>query len=217
MAFQKKTWKDRITEFPTRRTLTKSDGSTELVTVARAEGTVSQEGDAFNAASMNDLEERINQANNDLMDSLTASDNLQFKFGKDGDGNYGYYGADGSLIPFKKNGGITMRQIRLVRGTSAANWSTGISNIILSVEDYNTLSIGRIVFANQNMPTANYVQIINTKTSAVLANYQASSNYTAFSNKIVDISNASEINIVFASRLQTNEVDYTVLQNVIIS
>lgn len=66
MAFQKKTWKDRITEFPTRRTLTKSDGSTELVTVARAEGTVSQEGDAFNAASMNDLEERINQANNDL-------------------------------------------------------------------------------------------------------------------------------------------------------
>lgn len=72
MAFAKKTWKDRITEFPTRRTLTKSDGSTELVTVARAEGTVSQEGDAFNAASMNDLEERINQANNDLNESLSG-------------------------------------------------------------------------------------------------------------------------------------------------
>ena len=71
MAFTKKTWKDRITEFPTRRTLTKSDGSTELVTVARAEGTVSQEGDAFNAASMNDLEERISQANNDLNESLS--------------------------------------------------------------------------------------------------------------------------------------------------
>ena len=25
------------------------------------------------------------------------------KFGKDGDGNYGYYGADDSLIPFKRN------------------------------------------------------------------------------------------------------------------
>lgn len=74
MAFTKKTWKDRITEFPTRRTLTKSDGSTELVTVARAEGTVSQEGDAFNAASMNDLEERISQANNDLNESLSAND-----------------------------------------------------------------------------------------------------------------------------------------------
>ena len=72
MAFQKKTWKDRITEFPTRRTLTKSDGSTELVTVARAEGTVSQEGDAFNAASMNDLEERINQANNDLSERINS-------------------------------------------------------------------------------------------------------------------------------------------------
>ena len=32
--------------------------------------------------------------------NFTASDGLQFKFGKDGDGNYGYYGADGSLIPF---------------------------------------------------------------------------------------------------------------------
>ena len=72
MAFQKKTWKDRITEFPTRRTLTKSDGSTELVTVARAEGTVSQEGDAFNAASMNDLEERISQANNDLSERINS-------------------------------------------------------------------------------------------------------------------------------------------------
>lgn len=82
MAFQKKTWKDRITEFPTRRTLTKSDGSTELVTVARAEGTVSQEGDAFNAASMNDLEERINQANNDLNDSLSG------KVGGFTDGDY---------------------------------------------------------------------------------------------------------------------------------
>lgn len=27
---------------------------------------------------------------------------MQFKFGIDGDGNYGYYGADDSLIPFKR-------------------------------------------------------------------------------------------------------------------
>ena len=102
MAFQKKTWKDRITEFPTRRTLTKSDGSTELVTVARAEGTVSQEGDAFNAASMNDLEERISQANNDLNNSLTAN-NTRFVFDYQ-DGKYGFNtdpnrGAD-TFFPF---------------------------------------------------------------------------------------------------------------------
>lgn len=36
-----------------------------------------------------------------LFSNLQAED-LTFKFGKDGDGNYGYYGADGSLIPFKK-------------------------------------------------------------------------------------------------------------------
>ena len=59
MAFAKKTWKDRIAEFPTRRRLTKEDNTSELVTVAREEGTLSQEGDAFSAENMNDLENRI--------------------------------------------------------------------------------------------------------------------------------------------------------------
>jgi hypothetical protein len=59
MAFTKKTWKDRLTEYPTRRRITKSDGTSELVTVSREEGTVSQAGDAFSAANMNDLENRI--------------------------------------------------------------------------------------------------------------------------------------------------------------
>lgn len=59
MAFVKKTWKDRISEYPTRRILEKTDGSSETVDVARSEGEVSQEGDAFSAENMNDLEERI--------------------------------------------------------------------------------------------------------------------------------------------------------------
>ncbi|MED9903585.1 MAG: hypothetical protein UFG06_05315, partial [Lachnospiraceae bacterium] len=59
MAFEQKTWEDRITEYPTRRTLTKTDGSSEMVTVERSEGSVSKEGDAFSAANMNDLENRI--------------------------------------------------------------------------------------------------------------------------------------------------------------
>lgn len=62
MAFVRKTWEDRITEYPTRRTLTKTDGSTEIVHVSRAEGTVSQEGDAFSAENMNALEQRIDDA-----------------------------------------------------------------------------------------------------------------------------------------------------------
>lgn len=59
MGFTKKTWKNRIAEYINRRLITMEDGSTNLVTVARDEGTISQEGDAFNAANMNDLEDRI--------------------------------------------------------------------------------------------------------------------------------------------------------------
>lgn len=69
--FTRKTWKDRITEYPTRRTLTKADGSVETVTVARSEGTVSQEGDAFSAANMNDLEARIAAAVGDILGPFT--------------------------------------------------------------------------------------------------------------------------------------------------
>lgn len=57
--FEKKTWTDRVTEYPTRRALIKEDGTTELVTVTRDEGSVSAEGDAFSAENMNSLEQRI--------------------------------------------------------------------------------------------------------------------------------------------------------------
>lgn len=59
MAFTKKTWINRLTEYPSRRRLQKEDGTSELVTVSREEGTISAEGDAFSAENMNDLEERI--------------------------------------------------------------------------------------------------------------------------------------------------------------
>ena len=71
MGFTKKTWKNRIAEYINRRLLTNEDGSTELVTVARDEGTISQEGDAFNAANMNDLEDRIEAEFNEINQSLT--------------------------------------------------------------------------------------------------------------------------------------------------
>lgn len=70
MAFNKKIWKDRVAEFINRRLLTKEDGSTDLVTVARSEGTISVEGDAFNAETMNDLEDRVEAAFNELNTNL---------------------------------------------------------------------------------------------------------------------------------------------------
>lgn len=58
MAFVKKVWKDRIAQYPNRRTI--NDGrTTKVVTVGRDEGTITEAGDAFNAANMNDLENRI--------------------------------------------------------------------------------------------------------------------------------------------------------------
>lgn len=70
MGFKKKTWKNRIAEYINRRLLTMEDGSTNLVTVSRDEGTISQEGDAFNAANMNDLEDRIEEGFNEINQSL---------------------------------------------------------------------------------------------------------------------------------------------------
>ena len=86
MAFVKKTWKDRIAEFPTRRRLTKEDNTSELVTVAREEGTLSQEGDAFSAENMNDLENRIDEeftALNGKLNSMVTDVGITF------DSNYG--------------------------------------------------------------------------------------------------------------------------------
>lgn len=68
MAFQKKTWKDRLVEFAGRRILTNiSTGQSQTVDVTRSEGQISQTGDAYSAANMNDLEQRIS-------DAFTATD-----------------------------------------------------------------------------------------------------------------------------------------------
>lgn len=79
MNFEKKTWKNRISEYPMRRELTfLSDSSTEMVSIARSEGTISEPGDAFNAENMNDLEDRIEQViqeGNSDMESSNSSIN----------------------------------------------------------------------------------------------------------------------------------------------
>lgn len=60
MAFEKKTWQNRISEFPNRRKIKNiSDNSETIVDIYREEGTIQNEGDAFSASTMNDLEGRI--------------------------------------------------------------------------------------------------------------------------------------------------------------
>lgn len=62
MAFVKKEWVDRQTEFPSRRQLVPVSGKPNTYDVQRAEGVILEEGDAFDAKTMNDLERRIEQA-----------------------------------------------------------------------------------------------------------------------------------------------------------
>lgn len=57
MIFNKKTWKNREVEFPGRRTLTPAGEN--VYDVTRSEGLILEEGDAFDATNMNDLEVRI--------------------------------------------------------------------------------------------------------------------------------------------------------------
>lgn len=58
--FVRKVWQDRVSEFPLRRRLTDTtSGASQQVTVARDEGTVTTQGDTFDAANMNGLEARI--------------------------------------------------------------------------------------------------------------------------------------------------------------
>ena len=63
MAYEQKTWVDRQSEHPTRRTLTDTTSGTKYtVDVERDEGTITTRGDAYSAANMNGLEQRITNA-----------------------------------------------------------------------------------------------------------------------------------------------------------
>lgn len=83
MAFVTKTWKDRLVEYAGRRKLKNvATGEEVLMDVSRSEGTVSQAGDAFSAANMNNLEQRIKNEFDTVNSSLQEVQNNSFKLEK---------------------------------------------------------------------------------------------------------------------------------------
>ena len=168
MSFKQKTWKDRISEHPTRRTLTDvSNNTTKTVDVAREEGTISQEGDAYSAANMNDLEQRVADGFSTLsQDSVkiatknTTSDSIAF--GIDSNGNYGYIkeGAD-TVTPFKSqkdidnayNSGVSAADARV--NTSSASYNSGYTNGYRS-KKLMLLSSGTIHGGDSNAASPTY-------------------------------------------------------------
>lgn len=100
MAFVTKTWKDRLVEYAGRRKLKNvATGEEILMDVSRSEGTVNQAGDAFSAANMNNLEQRIKTE----FDSVNSSLQDQPIFEYDSTGKITGYktkvGAD-TVFPF---------------------------------------------------------------------------------------------------------------------
>lgn len=57
--YERKTWKNRETEFPGRRRMTAVDGQEDVYDISREEGLVLEEGDAFDADTMNAMEGRV--------------------------------------------------------------------------------------------------------------------------------------------------------------
>ena len=74
MSFVTKTWVDRVSEHPNRRTITNVNDPTDVKTVdlARAEGSVTTEGSPTNASAFNDLENRIANMNDSLVGSAVT-------------------------------------------------------------------------------------------------------------------------------------------------
>lgn len=59
--YERKTWKNRETEFPGRRRMTAVDGQEDVFDVSREEGLILEEGDAFDADTMNNMEQRVEE------------------------------------------------------------------------------------------------------------------------------------------------------------
>lgn len=59
--YERKTWKNRETEFPGRRRMTAVDGQEAVYDISREEGLVLEEGDAFDADTMNNMEQRVKE------------------------------------------------------------------------------------------------------------------------------------------------------------
>lgn len=103
--FSKKTWKDRLVEYAGRRKITNvSTMVAQIVDVERAEGIVSEEGNALSAANMNDLEQRVADGFTSVQRTTdTLNQNLSgYQFGTvDGVPSY-KAGADAAWVPFKR-------------------------------------------------------------------------------------------------------------------
>lgn len=168
MGFIKKIWKDRISEFPTRRSLTKTDGTSELVTVARSEGMISEEGDAFSAENMNDFENRVANGFSELNKNFGG-----LTFAQNASGAWGYkVGGAGSVIPFKSLDIVYVGAIT----------SSGSINVMSKCPNYKKMTAGDFLLDYQSMAVRLWDGKIGGSTINVSKYYDPSTGVLSLSN-----------------------------------
>lgn len=80
-----KTWVDAIVQYPTRYKILHSDASEEQVTMKNDFGVIDETGDVWDAATMNELEARIDAAFDTCIDTLGGTTDPTASQGKNGD------------------------------------------------------------------------------------------------------------------------------------
>lgn len=84
-SFVSKEWKDIQCQYPNRYKAVKEDSSEENLTMFNNFGLITESGDVFDAATMNNLEDRIDTGFDGVMESLSGTTIPSGSLGKDGD------------------------------------------------------------------------------------------------------------------------------------
>lgn len=133
MSFSKKTWKNRVTQFPNNRKLIHADETEEIVQVERAEGDVTEEGDVFSAGNMNDLETRIDTALTAVQAELDLLPDIFYEEITTRDGNGTVFGVNANSL---SNGYFSVAKIgKQVTVTVSGKSSKTSTDWLLSTKD----------------------------------------------------------------------------------
>lgn len=173
MAFVTKTWKDRLVEYAGRRKLKNvATGEEILMDVSRSEGTVNQAGDAFSAANMNNLEQRIKTEFDSVNSSFVANGSqlcMDYHDGRYGVNTDPERGAD-TFIPFRNISSIKV-QTKLIQTTKS--WYDWTVNLVIDdviVASY-THSIGSNAVHTCYSPDGGSVTVGNVINPGTMIDY----------------------------------------------
>lgn len=173
MAFVTKTWKDRLVEYAGRRKLKNvATGEEILMDVSRSEGTVNQAGDAFSAANMNNLEQRIKTEFDSVNSSLVANGSqlyMDYHDGKYGVNTDPERGAD-TFIPFRSISSIKVQTKLIQTSKSWYDWTVNLVIDDVVVASY-THSIGTHAVYTNYSPNGGSVTVGNVINPGTMINY----------------------------------------------